>query len=130
MQNIEKIASRLAITATNTTKRLSHSSPSKNFSSFMKDRLCCIYVSHVFRDIPCVRNLYSATNPQILPDALFSRPDRPRPAPQRKHHGTRNRGIVRMEVDDEILSGLDQVGVFYAIAIGGEDQRPPQGIGV
>src|SRR3569832_1751577 len=97
MKNIEKLASRLAITATNTTKRLSHSSPSKNFSSFMKDRLCCIYVSHVFRDIPSVRYLYSATVPQILPVALISRPDRPRPAPLRVRHGTRNRGIVRME---------------------------------
>src|SRR3569832_91955 len=114
MQNIEKLASRLAITATNTTKRQSHSSPSKNFSSFMKDRLCCIYVSHVFRDIPSVRNLYSATVPQILPVALFSRPDRPRPAPLRVRPGTRNRGIVRKEGDNEIQSGLEQVGVYFA----------------
>src|SRR3569832_747957 len=77
-----------------------------------------------------IHSLFSASAPQIIPVALFFRLDRPRPAPLRVRHGTRDRGIVRMEVDDEVLSGLNQIGIFYAIVIGGEDQWPPQGIAV
>src|SRR3569832_607082 len=98
MKNIEKLASRLAITATKTTKRLSHSSPSKIFSSFIEDhpalssRVRCAasaaaHTQLIFSECPAEnhgRSLLSTRSTTAHAAARASRHARPRHRPDEK----------------------------------------------
>src|SRR3569833_3850053 len=76
MKNIEKLASRLAITAASTTKRLSHNKLSKIFSNFINSRSYC----RRMHDAPLSSSTGVVSAAQKVPVFTFAHADRPRAA--------------------------------------------------